>query len=303
MELRHLRYFKAIAQAGAIHRASEQLHITQPALSRQLADLEGELKVTLFERASKGLTLTPAGRAFLEDCAGVLGAAARAIDRARRVAAGELGQVRVGFIESAAWEGIVPQVFQAFRKSNPSLRLEAVPMSSVDQIRAIEEGRLDAGFLYAFEPPPRDVSAVEVRRDRIVLAVPHEWRSSFGRRRPRLAELAGRPFVAFTRSAAPQYFDHLAAACQRGGLSPTVVQEASNEVGALALVCAGIGLAFVNQANAARRPSRVSFVEVADLDLQVRLELRFRNESNNAALQLFVQVLEGLLRRRVKTAS
>lgn len=298
MELRHLRYFVAIAEAGGVHQASAVLHITQPAVSRQLKDLEEELGVELFERSSRGLKLTPAGVAFREDALALLGGAKRATERARRVAAGEEGHVRVGFIESAAWDGIVPNAFQAFRALHPKLRLEAVPMSSVEQMEAVDDGSLDAGFLYAFDQPSAGLGTVRVRRNKVVLAVPQEWSEAIcGRRPPRLAELSARPFIGFPRSTSPHYYDRIASACEHGRLSPTVVQEASNEVAILALVCAGIGVAFVNNANSERSPSRVSFVSVADMNVPLELHLRFRTKSANPALGRFVAALKGLLRK------
>jgi DNA-binding transcriptional LysR family regulator len=110
MELRHLRYFLMIAETGNVRRASENLHVTQPAVSRQLHDLESELGVELFERLPRGLRLNAAGHSYRADVSRLLALLASAGERARRVAAGEAGLLKMGYVEITAWEGIVPDV-------------------------------------------------------------------------------------------------------------------------------------------------------------------------------------------------
>jgi DNA-binding transcriptional LysR family regulator len=295
MELRHLRYFVAIADAGGVHPAAAALHITQPALSRQLKDLEEELGLELFRRSSRGLRLTAAGHAFLLDARSLLDGARAAADRARRVAHGEEGGLRVGFIDSAAWEGIVPVSFQAFRATHSRLRLEAVPMPSGRQLEAIEGGAIDGGFLYDFGPPAAALGSVNVGKDKVVLVVPQQSALPGSARTLRLADLAQLEFV-WNSGASQQYTSRLVACCERAGLVPRIVQEAGSELSTLSLVSAGIGVAFVNDAHVRRPPALVRFLLVSDLKMDLPLHFRYRRDASNPALWRFLETLRSQLK-------
>ncbi|MEO1460529.1 MAG: LysR family transcriptional regulator, partial [Pseudomonadota bacterium] len=148
MELRHLRTFRAIAEAGGVHAAAARLNIAQPAVSRTLRDLEAELGFELFMRVGRGLRITDAGTAYLTEVAPILDRLVAAGAAARRVAEGRWGTLRVGLIEGGAWDGPAPGALDGFARANPEIRLEVFPMGSRDQVAALAEGRLDCGFLY-----------------------------------------------------------------------------------------------------------------------------------------------------------
>src|SRR5436190_6004609 len=145
MELRHLRYFVAIGEEQHYGRASQRLSVAQPALSRQIQDLEKELGFNLFERLPRGVKLNAAGKLFLDDARRVLQELSEAVVRAGRVASGRSGTLRIGFTENASWRGVVPDSFRRFRERQPDAELQLQPDASLAQGEAIGRGRFDAG--------------------------------------------------------------------------------------------------------------------------------------------------------------
>ena len=292
MELRHLRYFLAVAEHENVRAASERLHVTQPAVSRQIQDLEDELGLQLFERLPRGLRLSRSGTAFREDVLHLMDALQAACDRARRVASGEVGVLRVGYVEVAGWEGIVPNSFHAFRQTAPGVRLELVPSGTPEQLARIADGDLDGGFIYQFGALPRGIESIALQQHDVLLALPVG-----GPDRPRgairLRDLAGTPFVFFHRSSYPAYHDHLLAACAGGGLVPHIVQGAQNEAAVLSLVSAGIGVAIVNDRNRFRPPARVEFAAIRDLQVPLPLVFAFHDDRPNPALEPLLAHLRG----------
>src|ERR1700732_5006508 len=144
MELRHLRYFVAVGEEQHYGRASRRVHVAQPALSRQIQDLEEEVGFKLFERLPRGVKLSAACKLFLEDARRILHEVNEATARAGRVARGHSGTLRVGFTENASWRGVVPDSFRRFREQRPDAALQLPPAASLEQLEAIRSGRLDA---------------------------------------------------------------------------------------------------------------------------------------------------------------
>lgn len=284
MELRHLRYFVAVADHGGISHAAERLHIAQPAVSRQIRDLEAELGVDLLLREGRRVILTDAGRAFAERARAVLAASHDAADEARRIARGETGRLRIGLLESASWAGHLPLALSRYARAYPNVRLDIVPMGSVDQINALLAEDLDAGFVYRQDNIVQDALAIHpLRVDNVVLAASVDL--EFDKSGPlELEDIDGLPLVAFPRRVAPAYYDALFGALGAIGFDPVVVQEAENETTMLSLVSAGVGCAFVNSANMHRPPRRVQFRPVRGLS--VPIEFLFVTRKNPGSLTL-----------------
>src|SRR5258706_2308425 len=146
MELRHLRYFVAIGEEQHYGRAAHRLRVAQPALSRQIQDLEEELGFKLFDRLRRGVRLNSAGKLFLEDARRILQEISEAALRAGRVANGRSGTLRIGFTENSCWRGVVPESFRRFRELQPDAELQLQPSASVAPIEAITSGRLGSRF-------------------------------------------------------------------------------------------------------------------------------------------------------------
>lgn len=278
MELRHLRTFCAIAEAGGVHAAATRLGVAQPAVSRTLRDLEAELGFALFDRVGRSLRITDAGTAYLAEIAPLLDRVAEAGDAARKVADGRGGTLRVGLIESGAWDGAAPTAMDRFARANPDIRLEVAPMGSRDQVAALAQDRLDCGFLYrqgdALEAA--GLATINLRVDDVVLAANASL--DFGHDESLTAEdIDGLAMIGFPRKAAPEYFDAQRAALAGIGIEPQIVQEAHDETAMLALVSAGVGCALVNAAAAHRPPPRVRFHPVAGVSVPIVLVFAYRD--------------------------
>lgn len=294
MELRHLRYFLMIAQTENIRRASENLHVSQPAVSRQLQDLESELGVKLFERLPRGLRLSAAGKSYRAEVSRLLTLLAAAGERARRVASGEAGLLKLGYVEIIAWEGIAPDVLQSFTRGHRDIRLELVPTETPRQLKLIEDGELDGGFVYPIGGVPGTLSAQTVQSNNVVIAFPSGWSERIAAE-PSLCDFASFPFVGFPREDYPAHYDRIIAACHAAAFSPCIVQQGHSESTILSLVSAGVGVAIVNDANVARPPAHVRFVRVRDLSIPLDLHFVYRFDNSNPVLRLFVDGLQNCM--------
>ena len=288
MELRHLRYFVAVGDEQHYGRAAKQLHVAQPALSRQIQDLEEELGFRLFDRLPRGVKISTAGKSFLEDARRILQQVAEAAARAKRMASGQSGTLRVGFVESISWHGVVPDSFRQFRESQPDAELQLKPLSSLQQIEAIRSGQLDAGFLFTMANIERELAQLEVDVLNLMLAAP-KGHPLTKLKKVRLRDLTDAAFIWFPRRESPIYYDRLMHECFRGGLkSPHVVQEAVNEATILSLVSCRLGVALVSSATRWRCPESVVLLPVMDLDLPLPFALVWRKDNASPLLAKFV---------------
>lgn len=294
MELRHLRYFVAVGEEQHYGRGAQRLNVAQPALSRQIQDLEGEVGFKLFDRLSRGVTLTAAGRLFLEDARRILQQVEEATKNARSVAAGQSGTLRVGFIESMSWHGVVPDAFRRFRSRQPDAELTITPLSSIGQMEAVTSGRLDAGFVFTIADMSRELACLGIAPIDLTLAVP-KGHSLAKCKSLRLRELSHTAFIWFPRRESPLFYDSLMHACFRGGLrSPRIVQEGVNEATILSLVSCGLGVAFVSSATRWRCPESVVLVPVKDLKLALPFALTWRKDNSSPLLAKFVADVRSL---------
>lgn len=288
MELRHLRYFLAVGEEQHYGRAARRLRVAQPALSRQIQDLEEEVGFQLFERLPRGVKLSAAGQLFLTDVRRILQDVNEAAARAARVARGESGTLRVGFTENASWRGVVPQSFRRFRELQPDAELQLQPSPSLVQLEAIRSGRLDAGFVFNMPKADPELNGLPVAMPRIELAVPRGHPLTKVKQ-IRLRDLASASFVWFPRSESPALYDRLVHECFRGGLkSPHIVQEGKDEATVLSLVATGLGVGWVLETARLRRPKSVVILSVVDLDLPQPLSLSWRKDNQSPLLAKFV---------------
>jgi DNA-binding transcriptional LysR family regulator len=288
MELRHLRYFVAVGEEQHYGRGAQRLRVAQPALSRQIQDLEEEVGFKLFDRLSRGVKLSTAGKLFLEEARRILQQVEEATSRAKRVASGQLGTLRVGFIESMSWHGVVPDSFRLFRERQPDAELKIKPLSSLEQIEAVRSEQLDAGFVFTIASIGRELAQLAIDSISLMLAVPkgHPLAKS---RSLCLRDLSSASFVWFPRRESPVFYDHMMRACFRGGLkSPRIVQQGVNEATILSLVSCGLGVAFVSSATRWRCPESVILLPVADLKLPLPFALVWRKDNSSPLLARFV---------------
>jgi DNA-binding transcriptional LysR family regulator len=294
VELRHLRYFVATGEEQHYGRAARKLRVAQPALSRQIQDLEKELGFKLFERLPRGVKLSTAGKAFLEDARRILQEVSEATSRADRVARGLLGTLRVGFAENASWHGVVPDSFRRFREQQPDAELQLQPAASPAQLEATRSGRLDAAFVHFMPKSDSELHQLPVAITHVELAAP-KGHPLTKLKRFRLRDLTNAPFVCFPRQESPVFYDRLMRQCYRGGLkSPRIVQEGPNEATILSLVSTGLGVGWVLGTARWRCPESVVLLPVTDLKLPLPLALVWRKDNTSPLLAKFVADVRSL---------
>jgi DNA-binding transcriptional LysR family regulator len=240
MELRHLRYFAAVAEEQNFRRAAERLRVAQPALSAQVKALEDELGVHLLERTTRSVKLTHAGRVFLEETRAVLAAAARAERRAKRAEQGLVGTLRLGIIAPAA-NAWLAEILRNFRRLFPRVQLSMSDLTSVEQLRRLRSGELDVGLLR----PPVGLPELEYRfveQSRQVLAAPSGHRLA---RKHQLAwkDFDGEELVMLHPTQQHGYYDAFLAACARAGAKPRPLHYAYDIQTKMWLIAAGFGVA------------------------------------------------------------
>ncbi len=291
MELKQLRYFLAIAEEEHFGRAARRLRVAQPALTRQMHKLEEELQIGLFDRLPRGIRVSVAGRALQEDARRLLADVAQVARHVQLVGRGKVGVLRLGYVEVAGWQGIVPQSIREFTESAPDVRVELAAMPSQEQIAAIRERKLDAGFLYNAPKDDEDLSVRHLEDHGVCLAVPRDS-ALLSRKRIRLQELSGRPLIHFQRPGSPIYYDALLAEFKKHNIEPRIVQEAANEAAMLTLVTTGAGLAIVNSCHRWRLPQGVQLLPIDGLAVPLELSLVHLGESRSPPLLRFKEWFE-----------
>jgi DNA-binding transcriptional LysR family regulator len=248
VELRHLRYFVAVAETQNVLRASTQkLHVSQPAVSRQIRDLEDELGVALFERTGKALILTDAGRLFLGEARAVLERTDEAVRNVRALAETGEKELHVGYSPLPGAQ-IVPVALRAFQLAMPDVRVKLHDWSNEELLAGVRDGRLQ---LALFVPPLKrgevhDLRFEELAREAVRIAVPPNHPLA-QRRSVSLADAAQEPFVGLTREHAPQYHVYLAATFAAVKNKPRVVEEHESMLGVISAIEAGTGVGLAVQ--------------------------------------------------------
>jgi DNA-binding transcriptional LysR family regulator len=243
MELRHLRYFVAVAEQGSFSGAARRLHVAQSAISEQLSNLESEIGVPLFARSSKNATLTQEGLLFLDEARRVLTAADHAIHVAQRAHRGEIGTLRIGFFAGAMGVSF-PKLIRSFRKQQPHVQLSLVEMTSTHQWEGLVKGEIDVGFTRRIEPEFRaELQSELVQQDPIVAILPRNHPAAAGP--VDLRDLANDPFVLSAREVSPAVFDKVIELCSEAGFSPRIASISSVWASVVLMVQAGEGVSLL----------------------------------------------------------
>jgi DNA-binding transcriptional LysR family regulator len=292
MELRHLRYFVAVAEHGHVTRAAESLGIQQPPLSQQIKALEEELGVQLLRRKPRGVELTDAGAAFLERARAILAEVDRALASTRRTARGEEGRVVVGFTSSAPFHPFVPRVIRMFREASPHVSLVLEESGSRDLVQWLHNETIDAAFIRS---PVAAVEGLFVRpllQEQMLVALPTGHPLAGSNEPLALTELASHTFILYKRPGAPGLYDSIITACRGAGFSPRVGQEAPRIVSTLNLVAAGLGVSIVPESLRRLQMDGVVYRELDNnANLTAPLILACRRSENSAAVERFVDVV------------
>ena len=292
IDIRQLRYFQAVAEELHFGRAAARLSIAQPALSRQIQQIEAELGTPLLRRTQRRVDLLPAGALLLERSRAIQQELERAIADARRTGAGELGRLAVGFIHSSTY-GLLPSIVGRFRQLYPGIELELHEMPITAQHAALASGAIEIGLLRVQAAPP-ELDVVPVMPDPFVLAVPLGHPLA-GRTRTRLKAVAGDPFVMFSRDGAPLFHARVQAMCEQAGFAPRVVQHATQIHTVVGLVGAGLGVAVVPASGRNLHPRNVRFVQIADKAEPVHIALAWRRGHATPAAHSFRKVTQEVI--------
>lgn len=242
IELRHLRYFLAVAETLHFGRAAKKLGMAQPPLSQQIRRLEELLGAPLFERTTRGVSLTPAGAVLRERALSGMARLADDLEQTRRVARGEEGTLTVGYSGSAMFTEL-PMAIQAYRRAHPRVEVQLREMWTSQQLPALADGSIDVGFLRDGERRP-ELATVPLLREPFRVALPSNHRL----RRQRTvdpASLKDEPFVLFSRRHGSLAYDRTIRCCLDAGFQPTIVQEAPQFPTLIRLVAAGMGVSLV----------------------------------------------------------
>ncbi|BDB17236.1 LysR family transcriptional regulator [Pseudomonas sp. CYM-20-01] len=291
MELRHLRYFIAVAEELHFGRAAQVLGISQPPLSQQIQALEQEVGARLFERTNRRVELSEAGRLFLQEARLVLAQVDKAADVARRAQLGELGELKIGFTSSAPFNSSIPQAIFAFRQAFPAVHLNLQEMSSTEVAESLMDESIQVGLMRPL-PLPDSLSVVELMREPLVAVLNAGHPLVHGSERGlHLAQLADEPFVFFPRTYGSGLYAQLLNLCRDAGFSPHFAQEAGEAMTIIGLVAAGLGVSVLPASYQRIRIDGVVYRTLLDQEAMTAVWLVQRRGVQTPMAKAFVELL------------
>ncbi|WP_137920563.1 LysR family transcriptional regulator [Hydrogenophaga sp. 2FB] len=300
MELRHLRYFMAVAELGHMTRAAERLGIQQPPLSLQIKSLEKELGVTLFHRHPKGVALSDAGRLFEVEARQLLDDMAAMEQRMARVARGELGVLNVGFTSSAAAHAFTPEALRACRRAWPGIALSIREDHAAGITAAVEAGRLHCGLIRVPVSQPEGLTFELLLREPVLVALPVDHPLA-ARDTVVLSDLREEGFILVRQPGAPGLYANLLALCEAQGFRPRIAAEVERMVTSLNLVAAGAGIAVVPTSMRGLHPHAVVYLSLADgTPLDAPLTLVYRTADATGPAAHFLKIARDTARKAQK---
>jgi DNA-binding transcriptional LysR family regulator len=300
MDLRHLRYFVAVARTGHLTRAAEALGMQQPPLTQQIHRLEAELGLALFERHPKGMRLTEAGQGLLADAEPLLAQFDALRHRLRERSAGERGTLQVAFTSSAAAHGFTPRALREMRQHHPGVELRIDEDHAAAVTEAVAAGRLHAGLIRAPVARPDGLLFETLLREPLMFALPadHALAGRPADKAVPLRALHGEPLILVRRPGAPGLYASLLEICARAGVQPRIVAEVERMMTNLNLVAAGAGLSVVPASMCGHHAGAVAYRPLpASVRLDAPLTLVTRQGDPSPLTRLFAQRLRGLARQ------
>jgi DNA-binding transcriptional LysR family regulator len=288
MELRHLQYFKAVAQHLHFRNAAASLFISQPPLSRQIKELEEELGVQLFLRNNKRVVLTEAGKYFAAIVDSVFAQLEESKNIARQIhEAADTGELKIGYI-SSVYQPHLAEVLIALRQVFPYIKTSLYERPTIKQIEALEQGKLDVGILRA--PVQSDKLTVQTLFfDPFMVVVPSAG-VKFADDKELANFIKNKPFIFFNKEYAPHYYDKLVEICHRLGFKPDITHEVNNVHSIVQLVEAGLGVSILPLSLKQQYANlQLSFIELAEIPVRTEVVLAYKQSNLNAALKWFIK--------------
>lgn len=308
VELRHLRYFMAAAEEEHFGRASDRLHVTRPAVSQMIADLESELGTPLFERLAHRVKLTAAGRALLPKIQNVMANLEDSLAMARRVGQGKSGSLNIGYGSLTLVHTLFRDAIKQFHETYPDVNLSLVELHTGEQARALAEGRIHAGFMHfgpghALVRQRKDggvagqdetvLDMFKIQSGSLGVAVPTEHK--FAKKKSlTIADLKGEPLVVVPRSSVSPGFGPIYTLCQMAGFEPSIVQEVQATVTQLNLISVGLGIGLVVVGKGFAYPSNLSVIPLADVNYTTTFALGWVKGEKDPALERMIEIIKTL---------
>ncbi|MGA0542122.1 LysR substrate-binding domain-containing protein [Neotabrizicola sp. VNH66] len=290
MELRHLRYFVAVAEEENITRAAQRLGIQQPPLSQQIQALEQELGVTLFLRSPRSVKLNAAGKLFLGEARKVIAAAKDAMQRVREFDLGKEGTLRIGMTSSASIHQRTLRIIRNYREAFPLVTMKVEEGANHDLLIAVEQEGLDVAFVRADTESYTDLQSICVDMEPVLVALPAGHPLSAAEQ-IHLADLAEENFVRFRQVNASGIWNQLEKACLQQGFVPRVTDETPRILSAIHMVAGGFGLTILPKALSAFQNPDVVFRPLhSDTTFHVPLNMVFRKHTIAQAERRFVEI-------------
>ncbi len=300
MELRHLKYFIAVAEELHFTRAAERLHIGQPPLSHAIQMLEADVGAQLFERSKRWVRLTEAGKLFLQDARHILALAEQAAENARRAQRGETGELRIGFTFSTPFTPLFATVINSYREQYPNVTLSLQEMATNNQLEALSQHRIDVGFI---RPPEggelaRGISSPlrfrKLREDPLVAVLPTTHALAKKKKVP-MKDLAQEAFIMYPPSAGTGIYPQILRLCHAAGFAPKIAQEAYDASTIIGLVAAGCGISILPGSFYTIHFDGICYRPIADTGATTALLLAQRKGDASPLVENFVNLAGGLV--------
>ncbi|MBV7486381.1 LysR family transcriptional regulator [Bordetella sp. BOR01] len=289
MELRHLRYFMAVATELHFTRAAERLGIGQPPLSQQIQQLEQEVGAQLFVRDRRGVALTEAGRAFMAEARQVLDGAERAKEAARRIACGEVGTLSMGFTVSASIHPFVPRLIRTYRSRYPGVGVSLQEHSTLELIERVYNGSVDLAFVRA---PAQQMPGVQIETllTEPMLAVIPATHPLAARKSIDLRELAGDMFIFYPRKVGVGIYNAVVQACEMAGFRPSEGIEVPQLTSVVTFVAAGMGVSIIPATMSQLQAEGVRYLPLRGQPPIANLAIAYRGKAPSMALSYAIDL-------------
>ena len=291
MELRHLRYFVAVAEQLHFRHAAELVHVAQPALSQQIRQLEEEIGVTLFERSHHKVQLTPAGKAFYENAQRILNQTTQAVEQARKVEYGDAGTIRIGFVSTAAI-AILPEAMKKLQAQVPMAEVELKELAAGEQIDGLYRDLIDIGFLHS-QLTEDVLETMVVARERLIAAVPASCKLA-RERRVDIRDLASWTAILPARHGSAGFYEHVRMAYQAAGVLPERVHHTRLLQTGLLLVGAGVGVSLVPESFKSIHVKGIVYKDLRVEPPLCELVAAWRRDNSSPLLKRFIHSLRSI---------
>ena len=295
METRHIKYFIAVAEELHFGNAAKRLHISQPPLSQQIKKFEEELGVTLFKRTKRSVTLTSAGKDFLQDARRIMGGIEQAKAKLQGVAAGTGGHLKLGYI-APALDTPLTTIIKEFKIAYPGVQLVLMEMTTLSQLEVLHKGDIDLGVVRLFKHNTERLCCKKFHQESYALILPTNHHLAV-KKSIDISELAEEEFIFFPRNAQPRLFDKWMMVFEQCGFTPQIVQEASTKAATMALVAAGIGISIVPESLVHRASNQVVFKTLLGDFPTLEMHMVYGENSIHPARDNFLQIAEEYSKR------